>query len=148
MECRILEMHDADSGSGLHFHHVVPVFLVDDIVAATEYYRDKLGFTVEFLYGEPPTYAAVNRNEVSINFSKSDPPGRRNGMASAGPGNGEDIYVVVGAIDELYQELRARDVKRSHEIASYDYGMREFGIEDLNGYGLIFGQEVGPSEAR
>jgi len=135
-------VHDADSVGGLHFYHTVPVFLVDDIAAATEYYRHYLGFEVNFLYGDPPTYASVSRGDVSINFSKSNPPGRRNGMANAGPGNGVDVYVVVGGVDELYAELRARDIKLVHDIASYDYGMREFVIEDLNGYRLIFGQDV------
>jgi uncharacterized glyoxalase superfamily protein PhnB len=138
-------MHDSDSGAGLRFYHTVPVFLVDDIKAATEYYRDRLGFTIEFLYGEPPTYASVCRDDVSINFSTSNPPGRRNGMAGAGPGNGTDVYVIVGAIDELYEELKSRNIKLVHDIASYDYGMREFGIEDPNGYRLLFGQEVAPS---
>jgi uncharacterized glyoxalase superfamily protein PhnB len=133
-------MHDSDSGGG--FFHAVPIFLVDDVIEAADYYRDQLCFEVNFLYGEPPTYGSVSRGEVSVNFSKSVPPGRRNGMAGAGPGSGADVYVIVGGIDELYEELRAREVNIVRQIESYDYGMREFVIEDPNGYRLVFGQGV------
>ena len=125
-----------------HFFGVIPVFLVDDVAAASEYYRDVLGFEVDFLYEDPPTYASVSRDDAIINFSKSNPPGRRNGVAYTGPGNGTDVYIVVSDIDEVYEEMKGHGVSVLIEPDSYDYGMREFKIEDLNGYQLIFGEEA------
>jgi uncharacterized glyoxalase superfamily protein PhnB len=133
--------HDHDHGPR-HFFGVVPVFLVDDVLATVEYYRDVLGFEVNFLYEEPPTYASVSRDDAILNFSRSNPPGRRNGVAMAGPGNGTDVYIVVSDIEELYEELVAHGVQVLIEPDSYDYGMREFKIADLNGYQIIFGEEV------
>jgi hypothetical protein len=57
---------------------------------------------------------------MGVHFLKSNPPGRSNGMSSAGPGNGAEAYLVVGGIDELYAELKARDVRVVRDIESHD----------------------------
>jgi uncharacterized glyoxalase superfamily protein PhnB len=134
--------HHHEPAGPRHFFGVVPVLLVDDVVETVEYYRDVLGFEADFLYGQPPTYASVSRNDAIINFSLSVPPGRRNGVSQAGPGNGTDLYIVVSDVDDVYQELAANGVYVLGVPADYDYGMREFKIEDMNGYQIIFGEEV------
>jgi uncharacterized glyoxalase superfamily protein PhnB len=125
-----------------HFFGILPVFLVDDVVATAEYYRDVLGFEVDFVYGDEPIYARVMRNDAIIDLSRSDPPGRRNGVSAAGPGNGVDALIVVSDIDELFEEFRERGAQIRHDIASHDYGMRDFQIEDANGYVLVFTEEI------
>jgi uncharacterized glyoxalase superfamily protein PhnB len=125
-----------------HFYGVVPVLLVDDVIATVQYYRDVLGFEIDFIYGDPPSYGSVSRDEAVINFSLSQPPGRRNGVQTAGPGNGIDAYFIVGEVDELYAEL-ADAGARTHALpASHEYGMREFKVEDCNGYVLTFAEEI------
>ena len=128
------------------FKSVAPSFVVSDVVATAEYYRDVLGFGVEFLYGEPATYASVSRDDAILNFSLSQPPGRRNSVASQGEGNGVDAYVVVSDVDDLWEEMRTHGATVMRDPASYDYGMREFQIEDMNGYRLMFGEEVEDDE--
>lgn len=136
--------HVREDHAPRHFFGVVPVFLVDDVEATVTYYRDALGFEVNFLYPDAsgPTYASVSRDDAIISFSMSQPPGRRNGVANAGPGNGTDVYIVVSDIDELHEELLAHGVRVLQAPDSYDYGMREFKVEDLNGYQIIFGEET------
>jgi uncharacterized glyoxalase superfamily protein PhnB len=131
-----------------HFIGVTPGLLVDDVQAAAEYYRDVLGFEIRFTVDEPATFGIVDRADVSVHLTKSDPPGRRNGLAAAGPGNGADFYVVVTDIDELYAELQGRDAKVIWEPHDMSHGMREFIIEDLNGYRMIFGEPVKDSAAQ
>jgi uncharacterized glyoxalase superfamily protein PhnB len=125
-----------------HFFGVVPVLLVDDVLATVEYYRDALGFEADFLYDNPPSYASVSRDDAIINFALSVPPGRRNGVGQAGPGNGTDLYVVVGDINDVFEEFKLTNVTVLTEPLNTDYGMREFKIEDVNGYQLIFGEEI------
>ncbi len=138
------EHHDHDHDHGpRHFFGVIPVFLVDDVAATAEYYRDVLGFGVDFLYADPPTYGSVSRDDAIIHLSKSNPPGRRNGVGYAGPGNGTDVYIVVSDIDELYEEIKGHGATVLIEPDTYDYGMREFKVEDANGYQLMFGEDVG-----
>jgi catechol 2,3-dioxygenase-like lactoylglutathione lyase family enzyme len=39
-----------------------PVLLVADVVKAADYYRDKLGFTYDRFWGEPPNFVILNRD--------------------------------------------------------------------------------------
>ncbi len=134
--------HDHDHEIGpRHFFGVLPVFLVDDVLKAVEYYRDVLGFEVDFLYGTPPYYASVSRDDAIFNFNLSEPAGRRNNIASAGPGNGVDAYVVVSDVDEVYEEMRESGANVVFPIESLEYGMREFHIEDLNNYRIAIAAE-------
>jgi uncharacterized glyoxalase superfamily protein PhnB len=128
------------------FYGVVPVFLVDDVLATVSYYRDVLGFEIDFVYGEPPTYGSVSRDDAVLNFRKSDPPGRRNGVIRAGPGNGIDAYVVVSGVDSLCDEYRANGALVITSPLPQDYGMKEFKLEDTNGYILVFAEEMAEVE--
>jgi uncharacterized glyoxalase superfamily protein PhnB len=134
--------HDEEEVGPRHFFGVLPVFLVDDVVQTVEYYRDVMGFEVDFLYGTPPTYASVSRNDAIFNFTLSNPPGRRNNVASAGMGNGVDAYMVVSDVDDVYEELRENGANVVVPIASQEYGMREFHIEDLNSYRIAIAEET------
>ena len=136
--------HDDEPAQGgqRHFFGAIPVFLVDDIVTTMEYYGRVLGFEVNFIYGEPPVYGSVSRNDAIINFCRSDPPGRHNGVATAGAGNGVDAYIVVEDVDDLCAELKYLGAKVVVEPESHDYGMRELQIEDCNGYQLVLAQEI------
>jgi catechol 2,3-dioxygenase-like lactoylglutathione lyase family enzyme len=44
-------------------HHAT--LSVPDVGAAAEYYATKLGFTLAFTEGDPPTFAGVNLDHVS-----------------------------------------------------------------------------------
>jgi uncharacterized glyoxalase superfamily protein PhnB len=138
-----------------HHHHdfqpkhmivVTPGILVDDVTEAAEYYRDVLGFEIRFFDGDGPNFSIVDRGDVSVHIAKSNPPGRRNGLGAAGSGNGSDFYIVVTAIDELYEELTGRGARVLLEPTDWPHGMREFVVEDNNGYRMIFGEPVGGFE--
>jgi uncharacterized glyoxalase superfamily protein PhnB len=135
--------HDHDHEHGpRYFFGVIPVFLVDDVSRTAEYYRDVFGFEVDFLYGDPATYASVSRDDAIINFTRSEPVGRRNSVSSAGTGNGVDAYLVVSDVDDVCEEMKAHGAKILVEPASHDYGMREFHVEDNNGYRLAIAEET------
>lgn len=132
----------SDAVGPKHFYGVVPVFLVDDLVPTVEYYRDVLGFEVDFVYGDPPHYGSVSRGNAVLNFTRSDPPGRRNSVLRAGPGNGVDAYFVITDVDDVFEEVRDRGALIRTSPASHEYGMREFKIEDKNGYTIVFAEEI------
>jgi hypothetical protein len=45
---------------------VAPYFIVDDVVATANFYRDRLGFRYERFCGEPPCFTMVGRNGITI----------------------------------------------------------------------------------
>ena len=44
------------------------VFIVSSITKSIEHYRDALGFTVTFQYGNPTFYACLCRDEVALHL--------------------------------------------------------------------------------
>jgi predicted enzyme related to lactoylglutathione lyase len=118
-----------------HFGAAAPVLRVPDVVAAADYYRDRFGFEINFIWGEPPQYATTSRDHVLVHFTKAD-------AATPAPGPASNIYVFVTDIDEVHDELRERGAHISAGLETWPYGMREFAVEDLNGYRLCFGEGV------
>ena len=45
-----------------------PQLFVADIDASCAFFRDRLGFSIVFTYGEPPYYAEVKRDGVRLNL--------------------------------------------------------------------------------
>ena len=46
----------------------IPILFVRDVAASAAFYRDTLGFAIDFLYGEPPFYGAVSRGEACLHL--------------------------------------------------------------------------------
>ena len=130
--------HEHEHGAR-HFHGVVPVFLVDDVAATAEYYRDVLGFGVDFLWGDEPVYGRVVRDDAVIDFVRSEPPGGRNSVAAAGLDHGADALIVVSDIEDVYVELQEKGAKVLVHLDAREYGMLDCMIEDINGYRLTIG---------
>jgi uncharacterized glyoxalase superfamily protein PhnB len=113
-----------------------PVFVVQDVLRSVEHYRDALGFRIVFTYGEPAFYAGVERDDVVVHLQAA-------GETKRQPGHGS-IYIFVTGVDALYQELRSRGARTLNEPKDYDYGMRDFEVNDLDGNQLVFGMESKP----
>lgn len=121
-----------DTGLFIDSATVLPV---DNVMDTAEYYRDALGFTIEFTYGDPPYYAIVNRDDaVTIHFSE-----REDTRSKIPPCS---IYVLVADVDAVYEEYRSRGLEIFAPPEDQEYGMREFELSDVNGHFLVFGQHI------
>jgi uncharacterized glyoxalase superfamily protein PhnB len=115
-----------------------PVLLVKDIPEAVEYYREKLGFEYGEMYGDPPAFAICARDGFDIMFSKAPP--------EAVIPNWKvvdkiwNVYYRVDDAEALYKELIERGAKIDYTLYKTPYNMLEFGINDINGYDIAFGQ--------
>jgi predicted enzyme related to lactoylglutathione lyase len=119
---------------------VAPDFIVDDVVATANFYRDKLGFQYERFWGEPPCFAMVYRSGITIMLSQFEKTGLMRPNSVVAPDGGAwDAYVWVDNSDALYEEFKGKGVKIAREICDQEYGCRDFDIEDCNGYTLCFG---------
>jgi predicted enzyme related to lactoylglutathione lyase len=114
------------------------IFTVHDVGASLAYYRDLLGFGVTFQYGEPTYYVCLCRDEVAIHLRGAEK------KSNWVPGNGA-IAVFVTDVDALHAELVARGAKVLQPPRDYPYGMRDFGVADLDGNQLTFGMESRPA---
>ena len=118
-----------------------PYFLVDDVFATAEFYRDVLGFTFDEFFGDPPSFTIVERDDVRIMFRQVRPAK----AAVARPNRSVmdetfDAYVYVSDVEQLATELRAKKADIVEGPVSRVYDMRELLVRDCNGYVLAFGQ--------
>ncbi len=118
-----------------------PILLVKDVVASANYYRDKVGFTYERLWGEPPSFCILWRDNYHLMLSQVEDP------KSIVPHYEVvekmwNVYFWVNDADAIYEELNGRGVKIDYELCDQPYGCREFGIQDLDGYDIAFGQDI------
>lgn len=122
-----------------------PVFMVDDVVGTSEWYREAMGFKVRFASADHG-FGIVERDNIEIHLMKATKAGARNSVTAAQE-HGGDLYVFVRNADEMYAELQAHNVELLEEPQDHFYGMRDFRARDLNGYVIGFGHSL-PREQR
>ena len=106
-----------------------------DVVAAAEYYRDRLGFEILGYWADPPVYSIVRRGDVEMHFGKGDAAGPSNNVARPGS---FDVYVWVDDIDALFEELTASGADILEGPVKRIYESTEVVVGDLNGFILVF----------
>jgi catechol 2,3-dioxygenase-like lactoylglutathione lyase family enzyme len=122
---------------------IAPYFIVDDVVATANFYRDKLGFHYDRFWGEPSTFCMVKRGGIVIMLSQLETTGvmRPNHLAVE-DGDAWDAYIWVDDADALYAEFKAKGVTIARDLCDQPYGNRDFDVEDCNGYRLCFGHDI------
>ena len=118
---------------------IAPYFIVDDVVASANFYRDKLGFHYERFWGEPPCFCMVKRKGIIIMLSQI---ARSGGPKPNSKVEAWDAYLWVDDADGLYAEFKAKGVRIQRELCDQEYGCRDFEVEDCNGYRLCFGSDI------
>jgi len=122
---------------------IAPYFLVDDVVATANYYRDTLGFQYERFWGDPPAFCMVYRRGIIIMLSQSTEPGLMRPNSVADPERSAwDAYVWVDDADALVAEFRGTGATIARDICEQPYGNRDFDVVDCNGYRLGFGRSI------
>jgi catechol 2,3-dioxygenase-like lactoylglutathione lyase family enzyme len=116
------------SSNPKQFVQGAPVLHVADVKASAIFYRDVLGFNWDF--GDD-MYAVVWRDNSAIHFVRDE----------AQP-NGIHLFQWIKDVDGYYQELIERGADVSAEPKDQPYGIREFGVGDINGVGIVFGQDI------
>jgi uncharacterized glyoxalase superfamily protein PhnB len=121
---------------------IAPVFLVGDVRRAAEYYRDRLGFELGDLFGEPLEFTIVRRDAVRIALRRAGSSGT--GSNRKWKPEAIDAYIWVSDINRLYLQFVANGAPVSGPPELQEYGIREVEVSDLDGYVLTFGQLVNP----
>ena len=121
-----------------------PVLAVPDVLATLAFYRDKLGFTIDFVHGDPPEHARVVADPtyasptVHVRFEPLAPGAEVN----------PSVYLflhVARDLDRLFETYVERGVQSHLAPQDQPWGLRQFIVEDCNGYLLSFSQEIAAS---
>jgi catechol 2,3-dioxygenase-like lactoylglutathione lyase family enzyme len=133
-------MSPAESTSAPGFLRVFPILGVSDLAAALVFYRDILGFTVAWQWGNPPSRAGVTRGDVELQLL-GDPRLR--------PAAGR-VYIHMTGVAAFYREVGDRGAHIYEPLVDRDWGMRDFRILDPSGNQLGFAEQISrpPAEMR
>jgi uncharacterized glyoxalase superfamily protein PhnB len=117
-------------------------FIVNDVVKSAEYYRDVLGFSFERYWGEPPCFVMMGRDGVEFFLSIKGPEGQILPNRSAQPNFTWDAYIRCKDGDALYEEFKGKGAEITREPEVTFYEMKEFEVQDCNGYRICFAQDT------
>lgn len=126
----------------------IPALPVRSVASSVSFYRDRLGFEPLHVDGG---FAVVRRDQAEVNLWQAGDESWTQRGAALGERpvvSGAESFIAgtascriqVDDVDELFAELQPREVLHpvSHELASTDFGTREFAALDPDGNLLTF----------
>jgi catechol 2,3-dioxygenase-like lactoylglutathione lyase family enzyme len=116
---------------------------VGDIKASCDFYTDKLGFTVAFVYGDPPYYGQVTRDHARLNLRMVCEPvftdvREREHLLSASL-----TVATADEIKQLFLSYQAAGVPFHQTLKKEPWGARTFIVTDPDGNLILF---AGPAD--
>jgi len=117
-----------------------PTLAAKNMKETIEFYQKALGFKLGMVFPDinNPEYADLTKDGMVLMFI----PAANLGIGGAEKlGTGVNLCMQIdGDIDEYYAELKKRGTKITIDIKDEPYGIRDFTVEDVNGYQLTFNQ--------
>lgn len=115
------------------------VLLVRDVFAAANHYRDALGFAYDGIFGEPPSFVILQRDGCYLMLKQAEKPEDVVPLWTLSD-KLSSVYFWVKNVDALHGEFVRRGAKIDYGPCDQPYGCREFGIQDLDGHDIAFGE--------
>ena len=113
-----------------------PVLYVADVDASARFYRDRLGFRIDFVHGDPPFYGSVSREGTTLHLKAVDEPvfvpgaAQREGLIMA--------FIDAPNVRELYAEYLAADAEIAQKLTKQAWGGTDFIVRDPDGNAIAF----------
>jgi len=113
-----------------------PQLYVRDIAASCDFYTRLLGFSVAFIYGEPPFYGQVVRDGARLNLRQVDDP-----VGDPTRRDTERLLAATITLEDakpLFVEYQNAGVEFAQPLRSEPWGARTFMVRDPDGNLLLF----------
>ena len=120
--------------------YISPALAARNMKKTIEFYKNSLGFKMGMCFPDAnnPEYADLSKDGMAVMFI---PAGNLGIGSEEKLGIGVNLYMQIdGDIDEYYHELKKKGVNIAVDIKDEPYGIRDFTVEDVNGYKLTFNQ--------
>gem|GEM_PF-4606079 len=118
------------------------MLITASVKRSAEYYRDKLGFEIDFIYEgripHQPNYAVVRRDGLEVHFESYE----HDEIVEQEPRVKCGVYFMVDDVDALHEEFVQREGPVGRAPMDQSYGIRDFKVLDLDGYQLLFGSRI------
>ena len=112
---------------------VVPVLATMDVMKTATYYRDTLGFSIDETFSGTD-WAMLWGDQCQL-FLSLNP-------TVAKTARGQQISICVPGVDAFYEKHKANGANIISDIEDKPWGLREYTVEDPNGYHLRFGAHI------
>jgi catechol 2,3-dioxygenase-like lactoylglutathione lyase family enzyme len=118
---------DSPRAAEYQLEKIMPSLPLSDVPAGVAYYRDVLGFKVNYAQDD---IGVMDRDDVTVLLiARTD---KHTGIGSC--------YVYIRDADALHAELMAKGANVQGEPVSHPWGLRDFLVQDLEGNQIRFGQ--------
>jgi uncharacterized glyoxalase superfamily protein PhnB len=120
--------------------YISPTLAVRNMKQAIQFYRDSLGFKMGMVFpdADNPEYADLSKDGMVLMLipARSVAIGAKEKL-----GIGVNLYMQIdGNIDEYCNEVTNKGAKVVVDIKDEPFGIRDFTVEDIDGYKLTFNQ--------
>jgi uncharacterized glyoxalase superfamily protein PhnB len=114
----------------------VPILFVRDVPASAVFFREKLGFTIDFPYGDPAFYGSVSRDEACLHLRFVAKPNFADLAASetsliAASAGVSDVY-------RLFEQFKQRGAEITQAPTKQPWGGTDLHVRDLDGNVISF----------
>jgi catechol 2,3-dioxygenase-like lactoylglutathione lyase family enzyme len=117
---------------------------VTDIKASCDFFTGKLGFTIDFTYGDPLFYAQVSRDNARFALRHVDEPPYAGGVREREQLLSASITVATAdEIKQLFLSYESQGVRFQQTLKKEPWGARTFVVEDPDGNLILF---AGPAD--
>jgi uncharacterized glyoxalase superfamily protein PhnB len=120
----------------LRLTRAVPVIFVASVEAAAGFFKNTLGFSIDFLHGEPPFYGSVSRDGACVHLKFVHEP-----VLTVGAQDRDGFivaFIQVENVKALYAEYLAAGAGFDQKLKKQAWGGRDFIVRDPDGNGLCF----------
>jgi catechol 2,3-dioxygenase-like lactoylglutathione lyase family enzyme len=118
-------------------HGALPILFVRDVKSAVAFYTERLGFSVDFLHGNPPFYASVSRDRCCLHLrfvhEKSyfaELAAREQSLILA--------TIEVRNVKALFEEFERGGVNFPQRLVRQAWGGIDFHVRDVDGNVISF----------
>jgi uncharacterized glyoxalase superfamily protein PhnB len=115
------------------------ILISKDVSAAMSFWTERLGFTVTGTWGEPVGFAILKRDGAFVMLGQAKPGAdivpywkQRDALWNA--------YFWVDDARAMFEEIKGRGARIDYELCTQPYGVLEFGVQDLDGHDIAFGE--------
>lgn len=116
--------------------NVIPILFVRDVKASASFFREKLGFAIDFLHGSPPFYGAVSRDGICLHLRFVGQP--YFAQIAAHEKSLILASIEVANVQGLFEEFKARRVDFAQKLKKQAWGGTDFHVRDLDGNVISF----------
>jgi catechol 2,3-dioxygenase-like lactoylglutathione lyase family enzyme len=122
--------------SDIRLKPAIPILFVRNVSASAAFFRDKLGFEIDFLHGEPPFYGSVSRGAAHLHLRFVHKPNFADLAAHE-----ESLILAtieIPEIEALFKEFEESGVEFAQVPIRQAWGGTDFHVRDLDGNVLSF----------